>query len=210
MISTNKFGYEVIKECKQTGARIGILHTPHGDIETPVFYACWYEKPPLRQCQPMSSEELGAQIILSNTYHLYLRPGELIKEAGGLHSFMNWHKPILTDSGGFQVFSLASLRKIKEEGVYFSSHLDGSRHFISPEKSIEIQTALGSDIMMAFDVCSEYGISYGDAASAMERTLRWLDAAGMHGAIRSRRFSALFRAICIKTCVLKAQRVHLQ
>ena len=175
MISTNKFGYEVIKECKQTGARIGILHTPHGDIETPVFMPVG-TRATVKAMSADELEELGAQIILSNTYHLYLRPGEkLIKEAGGLHSFMNWHKPILTDSGGFQVFSLASLRKIKEEGVYFSSHLDGSRHFISPEKSIEIQTALGSDIMMEFDVCSEYGISYGDAASAMERTLRWLE-----------------------------------
>ena len=156
-------------------------------------------------------EELGAQIILSNTYHLYLRPGEkLIKEAGGLHSFMNWHKPILTDSGGFQVFSLASLRKIKEEGVYFSSHLDGSRHFISPEKSIEIQTALGSDIMMAFDVCSSTVFHTAMLPPLWkERSDGW-NAAAMHGAIRSRRFSALFRAICIKTCVLKAQRVHLQ
>ena len=130
MISTNKFGYEVIKECKQTGARIGILHTPHGDIETPVFMPVG-TRATVKAMSADELEELGAQIILSNTYHLYLRPGEkLIKEAGGLHSFMNWHKPILTDSGGFQVFSLASLRKIKEEGVYFSSHLDGSRHFI--------------------------------------------------------------------------------
>ena len=115
MISTNKFGYEVIKECKQTGARIGILHTPHGDIETPVFMPVG-TRATVKAMSADELEELGAQIILSNTYHLYLRPGEkLIKEAGGLHSFMNWHKPILTDSGGFQVFSLASLRKIKEE-----------------------------------------------------------------------------------------------
>lgn len=118
MISTNKFGYEVIKECKQTGARIGILHTPHGDIETPVFMPVG-TRATVKAMSADELEELGAQIILSNTYHLYLRPGEkLIKEAGGLHSFMNWQKPILTDSGGFQVFSLASLRKIKEEGVF--------------------------------------------------------------------------------------------
>ena len=170
-----QFSYEVKKECRQTGARIGVLHTPHGDIETPVFMPVG-TKATVKAMSPDELEQIGAQIILSNTYHLFLRPGEqLIKEAGGLHSFMNWKKPILTDSGGFQVFSLAQLRKIKEEGVYFSSHIDGSRQFISPEKSIQIQTALGSDIMMAFDVCTPYGTSYGDAAAAMERTLRWLD-----------------------------------
>ena len=170
-----QFSYEVKKECRQTGARIGVLHTPHGDIETPVFMPVG-TKATVKAMSPDELEQIGAQIILSNPYHLFLRPGEqLIKEAGGLHSFMNWKKPILTDSGGFQVFSLAQLRKIKEEGVYFSSHIDGSRQFISPEKSIQIQTALGSDIMMAFDVCTPYGTSYGDAAAAMERTLRWLD-----------------------------------
>ncbi len=174
-MTTNKFKYEVKKVCKQTGARIGVLHTPHGDIETPVFMPVG-TKATVKAMSPHELDEMGAQIILSNTYHLFLRPGEaLVKEAGGLHDFMNWHKPILTDSGGFQVFSLSSLRKIKEEGVYFSSHLDGSKQFISPEKSIEIQTALGSDIMMAFDVCTQYGTSYGDSAAAMERTLRWLD-----------------------------------
>lgn len=172
---TNSFKYEVKKVCKQTGARIGVLHTPHGDIETPVFMPVG-TKATVKSMSPHELNDIGAQIILSNTYHLFLRPGEqLVKEAGGLHKFMNWNKPILTDSGGFQVFSLSSLRKIKEEGVYFSSHLDGSKQFISPEKSIEIQTALGSDIMMAFDVCSEYGTSYGDSAAAMERTLRWLE-----------------------------------
>jgi len=172
---TNSFKYEIKKVCKQTGARIGVLHTPHGDIETPVFMPVG-TKATVKSMSPHELNDIGAQIILSNTYHLFLRPGEqLVKEAGGLHKFMNWNKPILTDSGGFQVFSLSSLRKIKEEGVYFSSHLDGSKQFISPEKSIDIQTALGSDIMMAFDVCSEYGTSYGDSASAMERTLRWLE-----------------------------------
>lgn len=172
---TNSFKYEIKKVCKQTGARIGVLHTPHGDIETPVFMPVG-TKATVKSMSPHELNDIGAQIILSNTYHLFLRPGEqLVKEAGGLHKFMNWNKPILTDSGGFQVFSLSSLRKIKEEGVYFSSHLDGSKQFISPEKSIDIQTALGSDIMMAFDVCSEYGTSYGDSAAAMERTLRWLE-----------------------------------
>src|SRR5690606_34370299 len=125
----------------------------------------------------MSPEELiemDAQIILSNTYHLYLRPGhELVKEAGGLHKFMNWDRPILTDSGGFQVFSLSDLREIKEEGVYFRSHLDGSTHFIGPEESMEIQNALGADIIMAFDECAPYPCSYEEAARAVERTTRW-------------------------------------
>lgn len=172
---TDKFHYEVIKECRQTGARIGVLHTPHGDIETPVFMPVG-TKATVKAMAPDELKDMGAQIILSNTYHLFLRPGEeLIKQAGGLHNFMHWDKPILTDSGGFQVFSLSALRKIKEEGVHFRSHLDGSKQFISPEKSIEIQTALGSDIMMAFDVCSAHGTSYGDSVAAMERTLRWLE-----------------------------------
>lgn len=171
----NQFHYEVIKECKQTGARLGRLTTPHGIIETPIFMPVGTQAT-VKTMSPQELEEIGAQIILSNTYHLYLRPGqELVKRAGGLHSFMNWNRPILTDSGGFQVFSLAALRKIKEEGVYFSSHLDGSKHFISPEKSIQIQTALGSDIMMAFDVCSPYPCEYGEASASMERTLRWLE-----------------------------------
>jgi len=123
---------------------------------------------------PREMAEIGTQIMLSNTYHLHLRPGEgLIAEAGGLHRFMSWDKPILTDSGGFQVFSLAGIRKIKEEGVTFQSHLDGSRRFISPEVSMDIQHALGSDIMMAFDVCSAYPCDYETAKAAMERTHRW-------------------------------------
>ena len=143
--------YELIKTCKQSGARLGILHTPHGSIETPIFMPVGTQAT-VKAMTPEELKEIGSQIILSNTYHLYMRPGhELVKEAGGLHKFMNWDKPILTDSGGFQVFSLGPLRKITEEGVTFKSHLDGSRHFISPEKAMEIQNALGSDIMMAFD-----------------------------------------------------------
>ena len=148
--------YELIKTCKQSGARLGILHTPHGSIETPIFMPVGTQAT-VKAMTPEELKEIGSQIILSNTYHLYMRPGhELVKEAGGLHKFMNWDKPILTDSGGFQVFSLGPLRKITEEGVTFKSHLDGSRHFISPEKAMEIQNALGSDIMMAFDECAPY------------------------------------------------------
>lgn len=169
------FDYKVIKECKQSGARIGILTTPHGDIETPIFMPVG-TRATVKSLSPDELKEIKAQIILANTYHLYLRPGEdIVKKAGGLHKFMNWDRPILTDSGGFQVFSLSKLNKITEEGVKFHSHIDGSVHMMSPEKSIEIQKALGSDIVMAFDHCSEIGISHEKARDAMELTLRWLD-----------------------------------
>lgn len=169
------FKYEVLKVCKQSGARIGRFTTPHGIIETPVFMPVG-TMATVKSLSPEEVKEAGSSIILSNTYHLYLRPGhELIKRAGGLHQFMNWDKPILTDSGGFQVFSLSTLRKISEEGVMFNSFIDGSRHFISPEKSIEIQMALGSDIMMAFDECTAANTSYDKSEAAMERTLRWLE-----------------------------------
>lgn len=167
--------YELIKTCKQTGARLGRLHTPHGVIETPIFMPVGTQA----TVKSMTSEELkeiGSQIILSNTYHLYLRPGhDLIERAGGLHKFMNWDKPILTDSGGFQVFSLGPLRKIKEEGVEFRSHLDGSKHFLSPEKATEIQNALGSDIIMAFDECAPYPADRQYVKNSLERTTRWLE-----------------------------------
>lgn len=169
------FKYEIIKECKQTGARIGRLTTPHGVIETPVFMPVGT----LASVKGLSFadlNDLGTQIMLSNTYHLYLKPGsDIIKKAGGLHTFMHWDKPILTDSGGFQVFSLSALRKIDEEGVRFSSHIDGSKHMITPEKSMEIQKDLGSDIVMAFDFLTEAGASYQTAKAAMEKTLRWLE-----------------------------------
>jgi len=169
------FDYKVIKECKQSGARIGVLTTPHGEIETPIFMPVG-TRATVKSLSPDELKEIKAQIILSNTYHLYLRPGEeLIKKAGGLHKFMNWDRPILTDSGGFQVFSLSKLNKITEEGVKFNSHIDGSVHMMSPEKSIEIQKALGSDIVMAFDHCTEPTISHKKAKEAMELTLRWLD-----------------------------------
>ena len=138
--------FELLKESKDCKARLGKLYTPHGVIETPIFMPVG-TRATVKAMTPEEVKGLGAQIILSNTYHLYLRPGhKLIEDAGGLHKFMNWDGPILTDSGGFQVFSLGDLRKIKEEGVEFRSHIDGSKHFISPEKSIEIQNSLGSDI----------------------------------------------------------------
>ena len=166
--------YELLHECKQTGARRGRIHTPHGIIETPVFMPVGTQATVKSLTPEELKEEVNAQIILSNTYHLYLRPGhELVKEAGGLHKFMNWDRPILTDSGGFQVFSLGDLRKITEEGVEFKSHLDGSRHFLSPEKVMEIENALGADIIMAFDECVEYPAEYDYTKQSMERTTRW-------------------------------------
>lgn len=169
------FKYEIIKECAQSGARIGKFTTPHGVIETPVFMPVG-TMATVKSLSPEEVADAGSQILLSNTYHLYLRPGhELVKSAGGLHKFMNWNKPILTDSGGFQVFSLSTFRKITEEGCLFNSFIDGSKHFISPEKSIEIQRALGSDIMMAFDECTAANTSYEKSEEAMERTLRWLN-----------------------------------
>lgn len=166
--------YELIHECKQTGARRGRIHTPHGIIETPVFMPVGTQATVKSMTPEELKEEVNAQIILSNTYHLYLRPGhELVKKAGGLHKFMNWDRAILTDSGGFQVFSLGDLRTITEEGVEFKSHLDGSKHFLSPEKVMEIENALGADIIMAFDECVEYPASYEYTKQSMERTTRW-------------------------------------
>ena len=170
-----KFYYEQIKQDKKTGARVGILHTPHGDVMTPTFMPVGTQAT-VKGVMPRDLKEAGSQIILANTYHLYMRPGdELVAKAGGLHKFMNWDKPILTDSGGFQVFSLAKLNKIKDDGVYFNSHVDGSLHFISPEKAIEIENNLGADIIMAFDQCSPYGADYEQSKTAMKRTLSWLD-----------------------------------
>ena len=167
--------YELLHECKQTGARRGVIHTPHGDIQTPVFMPVGTQAT-VKSMTPEELKEVNAQIILSNTYHLFLRPGhELVKEAGGLHKFMNWDRPILTDSGGFQVFSLGKLRKITEEGVEFQSHLDGSKKFLSPEKAMEIENALGSDIMMAFDECCPYPSTYEYTKKSMERTTRWAE-----------------------------------
>ncbi len=167
--------FDLLKTDERTRARRGIVHTPHGDIQTPIFMPVGTAAT-VKAMRPEQVEEMGAQIILSNTYHLYLRPGhEIVKEAGGLHKFMNWNKPILTDSGGFQVFSLGKMRKITEEGVKFQSHIDGSRHMLSPEKSIEVQHALGSDIMMAFDECAPYPADRDYVKRSFERTARWLE-----------------------------------
>ena len=167
--------YELLHIDKSTGARRGVIHTPHGDIQTPVFMPVGTQAT-VKAMTPEMLKENGAQIILGNTYHLYFRPGEkIVKEAGGLHKFMNWDRPILTDSGGFQVFSLSDLRKISEEGVEFRSYIDGSKNFMGPEESIEVQQSLGSDIMMAFDECCEYPSSYDYTKKSMERTTRWAE-----------------------------------
>ncbi|MBR1868070.1 MAG: tRNA guanosine(34) transglycosylase Tgt [Clostridia bacterium] len=170
-----KFYFKLIKQDPDTGARAGVLHTPHGDIETPVYMPVGTQAT-VKGVFPRDLKEAGAQIILANTYHLYMRPGdELVKKAGGLHTFMNWDRPILTDSGGFQVFSLAKLNDIKDEGVTFRSNVDGSKHFITPERAMEIENNLGADIIMAFDQCTEYGIDHKGSEKAMKRTLQWLD-----------------------------------
>ncbi|MDD3304235.1 MAG: tRNA guanosine(34) transglycosylase Tgt [Clostridia bacterium] len=173
-MSKEALNFEIKKVDKRTGARLGVMHLPHGDVETPVFMPVGTQATVKAMTTDELKNEVKSYIILGNTYHLYLRPGhELIREAGGLHKFMNWDRNILTDSGGFQVFSLGDLRKISEEGVEFRSHLNGSKHFISPEKSMEIQNALGSDIMMAFDECAPYGATYDYVEKSMKRTTRW-------------------------------------
>ena len=171
----NAISYELLHVCKQTGARRGVIHTPHGDIQTPVFMPVGTQAT-VKSMTPEELKEANAQIILSNTYHLFLRPGHnLVKEAGGLHKFMNWDRPILTDSGGFQVFSLGALRKIKEDGVEFRSHLDGSKKYLNPEIAMEIEEALGADIIMSFDECCPYPSTYEYTKQSMERTTRWAE-----------------------------------
>jgi queuine tRNA-ribosyltransferase len=172
---TSPIRFELIKTCKQTGARLGILHTPHGSFETPMFMPVG-TLATVKTLSPEELKEMGAGVILSNTYHLWLRPGpDIVKEAGGLHSFMNWDRGILTDSGGFQVFSLSEFRRIEEEGVYFRNHLNGDKLFLSPEKAIEIQNALGSDIMMAFDECPPYPSTREYMKKSVARTSRWAE-----------------------------------
>ncbi len=183
------FAFEVLKTSEKTRARLGRLHTPHGDVETPVFMPVGTQAT-VKAMTPEELVSIGTQIILSNTYHLYLRPGhQLIAQAGGLHRFMHWDRPILTDSGGFQVFSLGDLRKITEEGVTFRSHLDGSEHSLGPERAVEIQEALGSDIIMAFDECIPYPSDHAYTESSTERTTRW---ARRCQAAHTRRDQALF------------------
>lgn len=167
--------YELVKTCSQTGARLGRLHTPHGVIETPAFMPVGTQAT-VKTMSPEELKQMDAHIILSNTYHLFLRPGhDIVKRAGGLHKFMNWDRPILTDSGGFQVFSLSEMRKITEEGVKFKNHLNGSQLFISPEIAMEIQNALGADIIMAFDECPPYPADYDYCKQSLERTTRWAE-----------------------------------
>ena len=166
--------YELLHVDKNSGARRGVIHTPHGDIQTPVFMPVGTQATVKSMTPDELKDMIDAKIILSNTYHLYLRPGsKLVKEAGGLHKFMNWDRAILTDSGGFQVFSLGDLRTISEEGVEFKSHLDGSKHFFSPESVMETEEDLGADIIMAFDECVEYPATYEYTKQSMERTTRW-------------------------------------
>lgn len=173
--------FEIVTECPVTRARTGLLRTAHGTIETPLFMPVGTLGSVKGLTQRMLSEELGAQIVLANTYHLFLRPGhETIAKLGGLHSFINWDGAILTDSGGFQVFSLSSLCKVIEEGVVFRSHLDGSEHIFTPESTVDVQRALGSDVMMMLDECTDYPVSKDHARSSMERTIRWADRGFQH------------------------------
>ncbi len=166
--------FELQAECPTTGARAGIIHTAHGDIETPVFMPVGTQAT-VKGVMPRDlAGELDAKIILGNTYHLFLRPGhELIRQFGGLHKFMSWPRAILTDSGGFQVFSLSGLRKITEEGVLFHSHLNGDPHMFTPQSTVDVQLALGSDILMVLDECPSYPVTFEVARDAMERTVRW-------------------------------------
>ena len=176
MRKNKAMNFDIVSNDLKSNARAGILHTGHGPIETPIFMpvgtagtvkACY-----IRDVR----DEVKAQIILGNTYHLYLRPGlEVLEAAGGLHKFNGWDRPILTDSGGFQVFSLTGIRKMKEEGVTFQSHIDGSRHLFTPENVMDIQRSIGADIMMAFDECTPGTADYQYAKQSMERTHRWLD-----------------------------------
>ena len=168
--------FNLIKNDSPTAARAGLLTTDHGEIETPIFMPVGTAATVKGVHQRELKEAVRPEIILGNTYHLYLRPGvEILQQAGGIHRFMNWSGPVLTDSGGYQVYSLADQRKIKEEGVTFKSHIDGSKHFFSPERAIEIQRKIGGDIIMAFDECTPYPCDYQYAKASMHMTHRWLD-----------------------------------
>ncbi|MEE8806810.1 MAG: tRNA guanosine(34) transglycosylase Tgt [Lactimicrobium sp.] len=165
--------FEITHICRQSGARTGILHTPHGDVETPMFMPVGTQAT-VKFISPEELYDMGAGVVLANTYHLWLQPGEdILVKAGGVQKFMNYHGPMLTDSGGFQVFSLSKLRKIEEEGVSFRNPRNGDKLFLSPEKSIHIQNCIGADIMMSFDECIPYPATYEYAKKSMERTLRW-------------------------------------
>ena len=195
--------YRLIKKDKHTGARLGEIITPHGTFPTPIFMPVGTQAT-VKAMSPEELEDLGADIILSNTYHLWVRPGEdIVKEAGGLHQFMNWHKGILTDSGGFQVFSLAKLRDITEEGVHFRNEINGAKMFLSPEKAIQIENDLGPDIMMSLDECPPFFESYDYVEHSVARTSRWAerglkahrnpDTQGLFGIIQGAGFEDLRR-----------------
>ena len=185
------FGYEIVAEDRLTGARAGLLRTPHGVVETPVFMPVGTQGT-VKALSQQELLDLGAGVVLGNAYHLYLRPGhELVERLGGLHGFMGWPRPILTDSGGFQVFSLRERRTITEDGVRFRSHLDGSDHLFTPERVMEIEQALGADIIMAFDECTPYPADEEYARESMERTRRWAErCAGRHGPLQAGRAAA--------------------
>ncbi|HOY94999.1 MAG TPA: tRNA guanosine(34) transglycosylase Tgt [Catalimonadaceae bacterium] len=168
--------FDLLAKDENSSARAGIIHTDHGSIETPIFMPVGTAGTVKAVHQRELTNDVKAQIILGNTYHLYLRPGtDVLENAGGLHKFNGWNKPILTDSGGYQVFSLSSQRKIKENGVTFKSHIDGSSHLFTPERAMEIQRSIGGDIVMAFDECAPYPCTYAYARNSMEMTHRWLD-----------------------------------
>lgn len=172
----SSFSFDLIKTDEQTKARVGVLRTPHGDIQTPIFMPVGTQASVKGVNQHDLDVRVKAQIILANTYHVFLRPGlDVLQHAGGVHKFMNWNKPMLTDSGGFQVFSLSDIRKIKEEGVEFRSHLDGRKLFFTPEFAVDVQRTIGADIFMAFDECPPYPCDYNYAKNSMHLTHRWLD-----------------------------------
>lgn len=197
------FKYKLIAQCQETGARAGEFTTSHGVIETPVFMPVGTQAT-VKAMTPHELEEMGAQIILSNTYHLYMRPGaDVVRSSGGLHSFMQWKHPILTDSGGFQVFSLSDLRKISEDGVEFRSHLNGSKHFMRPEDSIDVQMQLGADIIMSFDECVALPATEAYSRDSMERTVRWAKRCKEH---HNREDQALFGIVQGST--FESQRIE--
>ncbi|MFH1076442.1 MAG: tRNA guanosine(34) transglycosylase Tgt [Pseudomonadota bacterium] len=183
--------FKVLLESKDNASRLGVLSTPHGEVETPVFMVVGTYGT-VKAMTPEELAEAGVSIVLANTYHLYLRPGHnIIAKCGGLHKFMNWPGPILTDSGGFQVFSLAKLRKLTDEGVIFQSHIDGSRHLLTPEKAVEIQETLGSDIMMCLDECTPYPATWEYAKKSLELTSIW----AQRSQLAKRSSSALFAIV---------------
>lgn len=189
------FNFKVLAHDLKTKARIGKISTSHGDIETPIFMPVGTHAS-VKAMTPDNLKAIGTQIILNNAYHLFLRPGiDLVESLGGLHKFMNWQLPILTDSGGFQIFSLGKMRDITEEGVIFRSHLDGSKHFIRPEDAIKIQQRLGSDIIMVLDECLPYPVSFEHAAKSMQLTLNWAGRSWKEHRAGSNNCQALFGII---------------